>query len=1114
MRPFFLFNDILNIAFNLSESMRIIFAVITGVLLFSCDQKPDHRFERLDATVTGIDFVNEIIEKDSFNILHNEYMYNGGGVGIGDLNNDTLPDIVFTANKIRSRIYLNKGGFKFQDITDRFKGMVAGQWMSGVVVVDVNADGWKDVYMTSTMNDDPEMRRNQFWLNEGLASDGLPTFREAAAEFGIDDRGHSMHAAFLDYDLDGDLDLYVLNNVISKEVPTNYRPKLRDGSSPNNDAFYENLGNGKFQNITLKAGITIEGYGLGIAVADFNKDLYPDLYISNDYISNDILYLNQRNGTFKDQSEVYLSHQSRFSMGNDAADVNNDGNPEIITMDMMPEDYFRKKQTINGNSYYVYYNNQKYGYQNQYIRNMFQVHNGFLDSVMLPFSEQAQMSGVYQTEWSWSPLFADYDNDGDKDLLVTNGFPMDLTDKDFTNYKAEYFGSLITEEELLARIPIVKVSNYAFENKGDLKFENVTESWGMKIPSFSNGASFVDLDLDGDLDYVVNNIDDPAFVYHNMTNEQENASHNWLRIDVRGVGANPDAIGAYAEIWSAGNYQFLEKNLSRGYISSVDPILHFGLGNLQKVDSVRIVWPWTKQELVVKDPKINQVLRVTPAKAVGLKRVKTTSVSAPIFNKRDDVFNYVHTETDYVDFFQGQAVMQHKYSMIGPVMDAGDIDGDGMDEILVGGGFGHPATAFRFEKGKYISMIIPGWSGDRNVQTSDLLLADMDNDKDADIIEIAGGYSQEDIGIYKHALYRNQDGRFVKEELPVPAFIGSVVRSEDVDRDGDLDLFIGQRVKRKNFPYSGPSWILINNGSDFKPMPFDLEMVTDAAFTDLDGDGWKDLIVTRELNTITWLKNESGKSFRIMEKQEWAELHGFWESVTVADLDQNGSDDLIFGNLGDNHRFTVSEQYPFRVYGVDVDKNGVADPVCTSYWKDKSGIMTEYPVNYMDELFAQSPYFRKLFTSYTTFSYTPMNQIYENDTIGQQRIRYSNFTSSVMFWNDKGKLTRQDLPGTLQSTPLKKTLVNDFTGDGNVDILIGGNDHSFDVSTGNYDAGRGMLLTSGENKQLTVLHPSQTGLRIMGQVNSLMMTMGEKPLIIVGINRRVVQVYSPKSSLK
>ena len=1082
------------------------------LVIWSCAQQDPARFERLDPKETGISFVNEIIEKDSFNILHNEYMYNGGGVGVGDLNNDGLQDLVFTGNKISSRIYLNKGDFRFQEITDRFKGINGKQWISGVVVVDINADGWKDVYLTSTMSDDPELRRNQLWLNEGLAGDGLPTFREAAAEFGIDDRGHSMHAAFFDFDLDGDLDLYILNNVISKEVPTNYRPKLVDGSSPNNDHFYENMGDGTFRDITLKAGITIEGYGLGIAIADFNKDLYPDLYISNDYISNDILYLNQRNGTFKNVSETYLSHQSRFSMGNDAADVNNDGNPEIITMDMMPEDYFRKKQTINGNSYYVYFNNLKYGYQNQYIRNMFHVHNGFVDTVMLPFSEQAQMSGVYQTEWSWSPLFADYDNDGDKDLLVTNGFPMDLTDKDFTNYKAEYFGSLITEEQLLARIPIVKVSNYAFENKGSLKFENVTESWGMKIPSFSNGASFTDLDNDGDLDYVVNNINDPAFIYKNHTLDGESKNSNWIRLDIKGEGSNPEAIGAFAEVWSGGSYQFLEKHLSRGYISSVEPILHFGLGSVTSVDSIRITWPHPGKTLVLRNPKVNGVVTANLDQAQEKKLARFMNTIAPIFSKTDDVINYHHNETDYVDFFQGQAVIQHKFSMVGPVMRSGDLDGDGKEEILVAAGFGYPSEGFALKNGGFVNTNISGWSGERITQVADLLIADLDKDGDNDIVEISGGYSQEDASKYIHSFYRNTNGRFTREDLPLPSFVGSVVRSDDFDKDGDLDLFIGQRVERRNFPFAGSSWLLINEGVTFKPVSFPLDMVTDAAFTDVDADGWKDVIVARELNTPAWLRNQEGRGFALAERPEWSKAHGFWESVTIADLDQDGSEDIILGNLGDNHRFTISEQFPFSVYGVDLDKNGVVDPVCTSFWKDKEGVMQEYPINYMDELFAQSPFFRKLFTSYTTFSYTPMSGIYQTDTINRNKVRYANFTKSVILWNQKGKLIMQELPTVLQNTPLTRTLFFDFDRDGVKELLVTGNDHSFDVSTGNYDAGRGMILSSSKDRKLDVLPPSVTGLSIMGQVRSLSMVHIPEPVLLVGVNRKPTVAYRLKSS--
>lgn len=1107
MRPFFLILTLLNIVPILNPScMRFSLLFCLGALIISCSDNQETRFTRIDPSESGITFVNEIIEKDTFNILHNEYMYNGGGVGVGDLNNDGLQDLVFTGNKISSRIYLNLGNFKFQDITERFKELNAKQWISGVVIVDINSDGFRDVYLTSTMNDDPEMRKNQLWLNEGLDSENKPSFREAAAEFGIDDRGHSMHASFFDYDLDGDLDLYVLNNVISKEVPTNYRPKLTDGSSPNNDHFYENLGNGEFQDITIKAGITIEGYGLGIAVADFNKDFYPDLYISNDYISNDILYLNQRNGTFKNASETYLSQQSRFSMGNDAADVNNDGFPEIITMDMMPEDYFRKKQTINGNSYYVYFNNQKYGYQNQYIRNMFQVHNGFIDTVMLPFSEQGQMAGVYQTEWSWSPLFADYDNDGDKDLLVTNGFPMDLTDKDFTNYKAEYFGSLISEKELLARIPVVKVSNYAFENKGELKFQNVTESWGLKIPSFSNGASFVDLDNDGDLDYVANNIDDPAFLYKNNTNKVDQES-SWIRVNVRGEGQNPEAIGAVVELWAGGSYQISEKFLSRGYISSIEPILHFGLGQAKQVDSIRITWPGFSKKMTIENPAIRQVLQVSSTDVPETNLVRYRNHNLPWLSNQNDLIELKDQETDYVDFFQGQAVMQHKFSMIGPVIKASDLDGDGIEELFMAAGFGYPTSIYKLKNGKYEPVTIPGLSGERDTQISGILIADLDKDGDQDVVEVAGGYSQEDPMKYKQAIYRNEKNKFTREELDIPPFIGSVVKAQDFDRDGDLDLFIGQRVERKNFPYSGNSWLMVNQGNRFEGKPLSLEMVTDAEWMDYDSDGWMDLIVTRELNTVIWLRNDSGKTLIQSEISSIKNLHGFWESVSVLDLDGNGSQDLILGNLGENHRFTISDQFPFSVYGIDVDKNGVVDPICTSFWKDQNGLMQEYPVNYMDELFAQSPFFRKLFTSYTTFSYTNMNGIYQTDTINRNRVRFANTTQSMVLWNEKTKWIAEVLPGELQNTPLTQSLIYDFNQDGKNEILLCGNDHSYDVSTGNYDAGRGIILGFGQDRKLKVYKPAETGLSIMGQVNSLALISKPEPIILVGINRKPLQLY-------
>jgi len=482
-------------------------------------------------------------------------MYNGGGVGVGDLNQDNLPDLIFTGNQVKTQVYLNKGDFKFEDISDQFSGLDASTWHSGVSLVDINADGLLDVYLTVTTNPNPESRRNQLWINQGIGSDQIPTFKEEASAYGIADTGYSVHAGFFDYDLDGDLDLYVLNNIVNNQVPTSYRPKLADGSANNNDQLYENTGNGTFKNVTLEAGIVYEGYGLGLAIGDVNKDGYPDLFISNDYVANDLLYINQQDGTFKNEAETLLAYSSQFSMGNDMADINQDGYPDMMTLDMLPEKNGRKKQNINGSTYLTYINDERYDYQHQYMRNMVQVHSGFQDGKMLPYTEMGRMLGVFQTEWSWSPLFADFDNDGDRDLLLTNGFPKDLTDKDFTNYKAQMQGYLASDQQVIAQIPTAKVANFAYEQTENLEFEDQTETWGMDIPSFSNGASFVDLDLDGDLDYVVNNIDDPAFIFQNHSQSREESGH-YLQIRLEGNDPNTLAIGAKIEIWAGAKYQF------------------------------------------------------------------------------------------------------------------------------------------------------------------------------------------------------------------------------------------------------------------------------------------------------------------------------------------------------------------------------------------------------------------------------------------------------------------------------------------------------------------------------------------------------------------------------
>ncbi|MFK7921550.1 MAG: VCBS repeat-containing protein [Bacteroidia bacterium] len=1092
---------------------KLIF-VLPLLFLQACTQTGPS-FERLPSSQTGIDFVNEVIEDDSFNIFQDEYMYNGGGVGVADFNLDGLPDLVFTGNKVQSRIYLNLGDFRFQDISAQFEGLNADYWVSGVSIVDINTDAWPDLYFAITSSADSVERQNQLWINQGLDTQGLPTFREAASQYGIADQGYSVHSTFLDYDLDGDLDLYVLNNIVNQNVPTSYRAKLTDGSATNNDQFYRNNGDGSFSNITKEAGIIYEGYGLGIAIGDVNKDDYPDIYISNDYIANDLLYINQGDGTFVNQADTILSYNSKFSMGNDMSDINNDGLADVMTLDMFPEKYPRKKQTINGFSYQFYINDQNYGYQHQYVRNMVHLHNGFTQNEILPYSEVGQLMGVFETEWSWSPLFADYDNDGDRDLLITNGFPKDLTDKDFTNYKAQMGGYLATEKQLLERIPVVKVSNFAYENKGDLKFEDKTQDWGIDIPSFSNGASFVDLDLDGDLDYVVNNINDPAFVYQNNSKpSNENPAH-YLRLNLKGAPQNPAAIGAKVEIWSGDLYLYDEHFLSRGYISSIEPILHFGLGAHAMIDSIKIIWPGAKLQSLLKDVSVDQVLTVTIEGATPRTASQNAHPQPTIFSSKTDLIDYLHQEKDYIDFFQSQRIIQHKFSQIGPCLAQGDLNNDGLDDLLIGATDLSPTTAYLQQDGQFVAAEIEGLTDEKVCTESDLLLIDLDGDGDDDLIALAGGYANEKAEEYQHYVYYNDGNHYRKDSLDLPYFPASVVKEIDFDHDGDLDLFIGARVEKNNFPLAGPSYILRNENGRLQAdeaMSFELGMVTDAVWSDYDGDGWEDLLISREWNNLVWLKNQAGQAFHEVADKEMANKKGFWSALMAVDLDQDGDDDYILGNLGQNHRFTIDDTYPMRLYAIDIDNNSTLDPITTAYWQDEQGQMQEYPVNYMDELISQSPYFKKYTTSYTTFSKSTARHIFNTDSIPSEQIFMANTAASYVMWNDGGNFRWELLPIALQIAPIKEMLAQDFDGDGHLEVLVAGNDHSYDVATGYYDANKGYLLKVNAQQQLSVLQPAETGILLNGQVESLLYFEGEHSYLVAGINRRKIAVFEQRKS--
>jgi hypothetical protein len=1096
--------------------MRISILFICIIFLsISCSQPT--KFRALKSDRTGITFNNKIVESDSFNLMKYEYIYTGAGVGIADLNNDGLPDIIFAGNQVSPRIYLNQGNFKFKDITSNFAGLTNDEWYSGVAIVDINNDGWPDVYLTATGNKDPQKRKNRLWVNNGAKNGMDPTFTEMAEKYGIADTGYSVNATFFDYDRDGYLDLYVLNNTVNSRMNTNYRAKINDGNSPNNDRLYHNNGNGTFTDVTIKAGIVYEGFGLGIAVGDVNKDGYPDIYISNDFNSNDLLYINQGDGTFKNEIAKYMSYQSKSSMGDDMADVNNDGNLDMFTLDMFPEQYAKRKQTVNGFFYYIYILEDKFGYEHQYVRNMLHMHNGFLNGEMLPYSEEGQMRGVFATDWSWSPLFADYNNDGNKDLIISNGFPKDETDKDWTRFKVTAEGYYASNKLLIDMAPAVKIPNKAFENNGTGNFVE-RRDWLPQIPSYSYGAAFVDLDNDGDLDYVVNNLNDEAFILRNYTVEKSKKDANYIKIKLVGKTGNTMAIGAKIELWSNGKFQYTEHYLTRGYASSVDPIVHFGIGKETVIDSVRITWPASGNTTVIKNIKADQTIEVNEiSSVVSHPVVKTLSKSHLLFNKRENVINYVHEQKDFNDFGLNQIIMPHKFSQIGPRMAKGDLNNDGQEDIIIGSTNTLPTKVFLRKGNTFEEAVFDGLTTQKPFSESDLAIVDINNDGKNDVVAVAGGYENKEEAEYKHYLYENQNGTFIRSELPIPAFPASVIRPCDFNHDGYVDLFIGARVKKGMFPYSNHSWLIINDKGKLtvnSTSRWDLGMVTDAIWTDYDNDGWEDLLVAREDNSLVLLKNMNGKELVPQNIPELEEKHGMWSSLIAGDFNKDGYQDYIVGNLGDNNRFNVSDKYPLKLYAIDLDGDGNIDPLMTGYWPDQNGIMKEYPVNYLDELWSQSVFFKKKFNDYVTFSYATIGDILDENLLKKVKFKlYVNTTSSYILWNEKGKFRWEKLPEAVQVSPVKKMIVNDFNGDGYPDVLVGGNDYSYDVSTGYYDANKGLILMNKGAKRekgkpsFDVLSAAQSGLFLQGVVESLLYFKGDTSLVVAGINRSKVSVF-------
>jgi len=1069
---------------------RILFiSFILSLIYSSCENKEKTLFVLKSGNATNITFNNRIVETDTFNILTEEYIFNGGGVAIADFDNDNRNDILFTGNQVSNQLYLNKGDFKFEDIS-AVSGIEAKQiWSTGAAVVDINLDGWMDVYICVAMANGNEERRNMLFVNQGINSDGTPTFKEMAKTYGIDDNRNSMNATFFDYDKDGLLDLYVLNNEQVHELPTNYRTSINDGTAVSNDRLYRNQGDGTFEDVTIAAGIVYEGFGLGLAIADLNYDGWPDLHISNDYLTNDLLYINNQDGTFSNEVESYLKHQSKFSMGSDISDYDNDGFLDILTLDMLGETNHRMKTNIGNTNYVEYTLNERYDYQYQYMRNMLHKGNGSAGN----FNEVGLMAGISKTDWSWAPLFMDADNDGFRDLLITNGFPRDITDKDFGDF-AINVNAYLSPAKILDSIPEVKVANYAYRNKGDWTFEEHTKDWGLNIPSFSNGAAFADLDQDGDLDYIVNNINDEAFIYENTYGDMETDTNNYLRLLLEGPSGNPLGIGTKIKLnYNNDKTQYYEHYLTRGYMSSVEPIPHFGLGKNDTIASIEIQWPDGSYQKL-KNVGSNQTISVSHKN--GIKNDIANSLHPVQEHSNKTYFTNVTAQLgldidlkdlDFIDF-DIQRTLPHKLSQNGPCLVVGDLNGDNLEDIIIGSTHKFsPILLFQHKDGSFIQKALFTMPNEMQFEEESIALFDIDNDGDLDMYLVSGGNQFiEGSDDYRDRFYLNDgNGKFIEDTTRIPEIktSGTVVKAMDFNADGYVDLFVGGRTPMGEYPMPEKSFLLINENGTLKDVTDSLApelrnvgMITDAVWSDYNTDGQQDLIVVGELMPITIFKNKNA-SFEKVENTGIQNFMGWWESITAADMDNDGDIDFVAGNLGRNNLYQPSEERPVTVFAKDFDQNGSIDPVTFAYFKNNNGTFESYPVNFWGDLYKQSTLFRSKFNYYRAYAKATENTLLSTSELENALILKGNYDNSSYIENlGNGSFKMHPLPIEAQLAPLNSLILKDIDTDGNLDILGVGNDFGNETFIGKYDALNGIFLKGNGRGSFEAISMKESGL--------------------------------------